>query len=752
MAENNLAFVYALQNKFRESENMYRQALERAQTLNLTVTQAEIEASMGDLALFRGRFDVALKLLENSRQKYFSLKMPHQESIAELEIADVYLELNLAPEAIEIYQKVAPKFAELKMQAEEARARLQFGRALVLLGKNAEALKELEKAAALYSAEGNTVGVGVVRRTEARLSLRREEWKSAARLSVEAEQIFDEAGSLRNQLIAAWMHGEALRNLTQTTESQSLLANTLAKSLTNEQPNIALLCQTSLGKLASATNEIAKAWSYFQKAIETIENLRAPLPADEFRTAFLADKIVPYHELAKLSLNENEPAEAFGFVERARSRSLAEMMNGHVRLSEKNLNQSSAKLLLQLSELREELNWYYSRLNRPAVGDMKEATQDVESWQTSANQIEHRIAELSRQLNSLNENTFIANINLNLEFLQQELGGERALVEYACLDSELLAFVVTNERVAVVEHLGNEEEIRTALEQLQMQFGTLRYGAKNLKQYFPQLIKRANFYLQKLYETLVEPLEHLLGERHLVVVPYKSLHYVPFHALFDGEQYLIENREVSYAPGAVVLQNCLRQNLKVKDDLQVLLIGVADEKIPLVDKEIRALKQIFPHADELRNEQAEFAVFKKHAPQADVLHLACHGQFRPDNPLFSSLHLADGRITVRDVCALELNARLAVLSACETGLNLVAEGDEILGLSRGFFMAGVNSLLLTLWTVSDEATINLMKSFYNHLQSGKPLAAALRHAQVEFIRQNSHPYYWSPFALIGSWK
>jgi CHAT domain-containing protein len=67
-------------------------------------------------------------------------------------------------------------------------------------------------------------------------------------------------------------------------------------------------------------------------------------------------------------------------------------------------------------------------------------------------------------------------------------------------------------------------------------------------------------------------------------------------------------------------------------------------------------------------------------------------------------------------------------------------------------MAGVNSLLLTLWTVSDEATINLMKSFYNHLQSGKPLAAALRHAQVEFIRQNSHPYYWSPFALIGSWK
>ncbi len=131
MAENALAIIYALQNDFRAAEKFYHQALGRAQDLDMLVTQAEIEASMGNLALFRGTFRSALELLEKSREKYISLQMPHQQVIAELEIADAYLELNLVSEAVEIYQEIAPKFAALKMKAEEARARLQFARALV---------------------------------------------------------------------------------------------------------------------------------------------------------------------------------------------------------------------------------------------------------------------------------------------------------------------------------------------------------------------------------------------------------------------------------------------------------------------------------------------------------------------------------------------------------------------------------------------------------------------------------------------
>jgi CHAT domain-containing protein len=180
-----------------------------------------------------------------------------------------------------------------------------------------------------------------------------------------------------------------------------------------------------------------------------------------------------------------------------------------------------------------------------------------------------------------------------------------------------------------------------------------------------------------------------------------------------------------------------------------LLIGFADERIPLVDQEIAALQKIFPQAQTFMGSAATFLNYTENAPATDILHLACHGQFRPENPLFSSLHLADGFITVRDICAQTLSAELVTLSACETGLNKIFAGDEILGLARGFLSAGAKSLVLSLWTVNDQATTELMEIFYTNLQRGESIPASLRLAQVNFIKNNSHPYFWSPFTIIG---
>jgi CHAT domain-containing protein len=117
--------------------------------------------------------------------------------------------------------------------------------------------------------------------------------------------------------------------------------------------------------------------------------------------------------------------------------------------------------------------------------------------------------------------------------------------------------------------------------------------------------------------------------------------------------------------------------------------------------------------------------------------------------MFSNLHLANGYVTVRDVCSQKLKAELVTLSACETGLSKIFAGDEILGLARGFLSAGAKSLVLSLWTVNDEATTRLMESFYVNLQRGETAAASLRSAQKEFIERGEHPYYWSPFFAIG---
>jgi CHAT domain-containing protein len=136
---------------------------------------------------------------------------------------------------------------------------------------------------------------------------------------------------------------------------------------------------------------------------------------------------------------------------------------------------------------------------------------------------------------------------------------------------------------------------------------------------------------------------------------------------------------------------------------------------------------------------------------ADVLHLACHGYFRPDNPLFSSLRLADGWLTVRDAYDLDLSCDLVTLSACETGVSAIAPGDELIGLARGFFSAGAPALLVSLWRVDDHITADMMASFYKQLREGDGPAAALRHAQRELLERHPHPFFWSPFVLLGRW-
>jgi CHAT domain-containing protein len=270
---------------------------------------------------------------------------------------------------------------------------------------------------------------------------------------------------------------------------------------------------------------------------------------------------------------------------------------------------------------------------------------------------------------------------------------------------------------------------------------------EHLDKFAAELKGRTDFYLQKLYEKLLKPLMGFIQDRNLIIVPVSVLHYVPFQALFDGENYVVENREVVFSPSSTIWKTLDKRPLrKLKN---VLLMGFADEKIPLVNDEIKQLKAIFQNSKSFVGKSANFSNYTRNAEDFDVLHLACHGQFRPDNPLFSSLHLANGFVTVRDICSQKLNAELVTLSACETGLNKIFAGDEILGLARGFLTAGVNSLILSLWTVNDKATGELIKIFYTELQRGNAVSASLRKAQKNFIAQGKHPYFWSPFAIIG---
>lgn len=754
--DNCLGYIQSLKHDFRSAEELYDQALKRAEAAGMIATQAGIESSIGNLALFQGRYDRALDFLEKARRRYSDMGMAHESAISELEIADAYLELNLGPEAAEFYERVTPVFAELSMRAEQALALAHHGRAAILLGDMDKAQRLLNEARVLYAEEGNILGEAMVALTMAQMHHAIGNFPATMLAAEQAEGPLAAAGVWRHTLMARWLRGEAAYALGSFAEGRSILNATLVDAVEQGQPQVAQRCHTSLGLISATNGDTAEAEASFMRSIELIETLRAPLPAEEFRAAFFSDKLVPYDEMVRLCLahsGADRVAEALGFVERARSRALVDVMGGTLNTQSEPRDTFEADLLIQVEGLRGELNWFYSQINRPRLkSDVSETALEMAGLHKSVRKREKKMLEITRQLQHRAErSSFVFDAGtMDLAGLQNDLGAETVLVEYSILDGEFVAFIVTSDSVQVVPKLGSETEVESQLTQLRFQIDTLRFGAERMRKHLPHLTSRALGHLKKLYDLLLAPLAEHFGARRLVIVPHRVLHYVPFQALHDGLEYVIERREVSYAPSAAVLRHCVRRESR---PLQTaLLVGVPDEQAPRVRDEVKALAPLFEGVTTLLDDAATLSALKKHAPLANVLHLACHGQFRPDNPRFSSLRLAEDWMTMRDASALDLRqCEIVSLSACETGVNAVAPGDELIGLARGFFSAGAPSMLMSLWTVDDATTADLMMDFYAKLCAGASAAKALRYAQLEVMKEHPHPFFWAPFVLFGRW-
>jgi CHAT domain-containing protein len=753
--ENNIAVTLTQQHRFDEAAALYEQALGRAAAGNLDVTQAEIEDDLGQLALYQGRYEQALDYLERARRRFEALGIGHAAASAQVKLADAYLELNLYAEAKNAYERAIAVFHKLGMRIEEACALVCDGQARALAGELEDAQTLLAEARRLYVSEDNPVGEATVRLAEAQLHYGQGNFESAVTAATLADAPLADAHRWGPLLRTRWVRADALRQLGQTRAARRLLIETLNTAEAQGVPQIVLRCKTSLGLIAAATDDRSSAEGYFRAAAELAERLRSPLPAEEFRTAFVADKLVPFTQLVRLCLadpNEARASEALEYVERSRSRTLLDVLTGNLSLRMRARDASDATILDRVGTLHEELNWLYSQLNR-FDSHTAFSEQRLTQMQTQVREREREIEEQLRHLQHLGMPSRgvspTATHGLRAADLQRDIAPDSALVEYFMLDDELLAFVVTSTGLHVVRRLATRGEVHTAVEHMRFQLQSLRGGSARVRSHLKQLTARVQHYLHVLNDLLVAPLEPLIGARRLIVVPHDVLHYVPFHALFDGSAYMIEKREVGSAPSAGVLHQCLTAPRRPFE--RALLVGVPDDDIPHVSEELATLSQRFPRATTLTGIHATRAEVRANVRDIDVLHLACHSQFRPDNPLFSALRLGDGWMTAREAYDLHLEGALVTLSACETGMSAVAPGDELMGLVRGFFSAGAASLVVSLWTVDDESTAELMSDMYARLQIGDRPAAALRYAQSRALATYEHPFFWAPFAVFGRW-
>jgi CHAT domain-containing protein len=701
-----------------------------------------------------GNYTRSLDAFERARRLLGSLDASVDEHDILLDIASTYLALNLYPEALAAYREADKLVENDNTRFERARGLWAMGATLIACSRFDEAEETLSKAAASFAAVSNVPMLSSVMLEQASLLAERGNRVEALTKASHALKIVSK-GDWPVQQIYARLRLADLSLEAADAEPHLLAARQLANRLA--LPQLRYRLNERLGHLRRLQGRNEEARALLETAVDEIERQRGEVVQDTMRVSFLRDKTAAYADLLLLHLdrqNDEGAIDAFIVAERAKSRALVDLLTGVAESAP--AASSDLELRARVQTLRADLNGVYGEL----LGGFEEDEHyvPIQDLHKRAVELEQEIGRLRLQASAIGHTPNPFEESVPPDEIQRQLPSDVPLLAYHVAGNEILAFVHTHGRIRVVRGLSTVDAVQRLLHKLEVQWDRFRAGHGFARRHTATLERSTRHVLAALYTELMAPLEALIegasavtkaidAAPKLVILPHGLLHRVPFHALFDGDRYMLERFEVSYAPSATVYALC--QERSSRDSGRALAFGVEDPSIPAANVEARAVAERIIGAETRLGEEATVATLQDEAPHCDVLHLACHGLFRADNAMFSSLKLSDGWLTAADALSLDLTGTLVTLSACESGRSEVIGGDEVLGLTRAFLGAGAATLVVSLWLVQDETTAALMEDWYGRMGAGMGRATALRAAQLAAKERHPHPYYWAPFVLIG---
>ncbi len=713
-----------------------------------TFLQAQTLNNLGSAHLLLGNYSQSLAAFEQARQLFAAQEPTLDQHILLLDTAYAYQTVNLYPEAIAAYREAEQALRAAGVGLHRARALWGLGASLLAQGHLTEAEQTLEMAVGLLQTPP-TPSLATALLEQAAAQAARGQAAAALAAAAEALSLAQRHSWLVPELYAHLRLTDLQQDDAAQAETHLLAAQPLVEVL--GLPQLRYRWLERYGRWQRRQGNDAAAQTYLEAAVTEIERLRSTLAQEKLRASFLQDKVIAYNELVQLFLSRGDAEslrQAFAVAERAKSRALVDLMQGTVTAQ----MAGQGEYQQQLAQLQTDLNALYNDLlNSDAGSDRRLAERKIRyaDGPVRAAQLEQAVSRLQLQMTADDMPADPLTPTFAPHELAAQLPADVTLLSYYQIGEEVMAFVSRQGTLSVFRRLGHVAEVEELLHRLNAQWSRFRAGEAFIARHLPVLTQTTQRLLGTLYDWLFAPLESTLaGAEKVTIVPHGLLHHVPFHALFDGQDYLLERFEMSYAPSATVYVLC--QNRQTLRDGKTVVMGAPDPAIPAVTQEVMAVAAGFAGAQVYLDEQATLETLQSQAGGCAYLHLACHGLFRADNPMFSALRLYDGWLTALQAVQLNLPHAFVTLSGCETGLSQVISGDELLGLTRAFLGAGASTLVVSLWLAQDRTTAALMATLYEQLrQEPGQAAAALRQAQRTVKATHPHPYYWAPFILVG---
>jgi CHAT domain-containing protein/tetratricopeptide (TPR) repeat protein len=321
------------------------------------------------------------------------------------------------------------------------------------------------------------------------------------------------------------------------------------------------------------------------------------------------------------------------------------------------------------------------------------------------------------------------------------LSTDETVIEYFITGDDLCIFVIDSEDIQCIYRSGVVARLTSEWLQLDRHLSSCSVKWEKLRSVQHHLLGTALEHLYQLHAELIAPLGPGLRQS-IVFVPHGFLHDVPFHALYDGVQFLIDKHHVSYSPSA-----CLYcAPVEMTEAAGPVFVGFSGSRAISIANEIEEAATHFDNAEILINPSLE-DLHRVFTVARSLVHIAGHAGVDFVGGKLSWIETPEGRLTSRELADMQIRANTLVVTGCQTARRLIKPGDEWLGLMRAFYMAGASTIVSAFWEIRDESARRFASEFYKEFD-GTNAASALRKAACVIRARQGHPYFWAGFGAF----
>jgi CHAT domain-containing protein/Tfp pilus assembly protein PilF len=744
----NVAVCSISMHDYEGALSAYQQAREFCSENEMPLLVAQADYNIAYLYYYRGEYTRAIEQYQATAEICERAGDAYHLALCDLDRSEMYLDLRLSEESMNLAQRAESAFEDLGLNYEAAKASAFRGLAAEQQGQPLLALESFAGARERFMREQNRPWAAMLDLCSAIVLFREGRMYEALRSSRAALDFLSTASVSGKAAVANLLSALLFARLGENQKALSY-CDAAPMGVEHSSPAVRVLDCYVRAEVFHAAGRSEEAYRALFSAVKLLSEIPCERRADELKIPVLKrwgavhERLVSLAEELASSVAPSD--EVFTVIEAAKSREIAELLAFRAQ-SLPAPAEARSSLVEQVRQLREDLNWYYRQID---VHEMRNEgdSADVVQLRARTEERERQFAGALRQW-SRNDREFLSLQSgqaADLSEIREAIPQDSSFIQLFRARESFYAVVLDRTHSEFVP-LSSVARIHELLHDLRQEFSKCSKDQSEAGNENRRSVTRCQNILNGLYQELVAPLREKLTGSQLIISPHDLLYSVPFHALFDGEKYLLDEFAISYALNGT-LNSWTKSKTQTLNGKTLIVPSTPgherSEPLPFSFAKDAACEQL-SGADASLQTLQERGARCRHIYWETIAHL------RTDNPLFSTLTLGNDRIRLLDLFQLQLPAGIVHLSGCEPGIDTSGDGSATIAMLRGLFYAGAQSTTLGLWQNSQEAKSCLAECFRKYLETGSDRPAALRAAMLKVRNQFPHPFDWAPISLWGA--